>query len=217
MAGMRRLTRKLTFANVISVTAVFIALGGTAIAVTQLPQDSVGAKQIKAGAVRSAEVKDFSLQANDFAKGTLLKGDKGEKGEQGPAGQPGAPGTPGTPATRIYAFVRTGGCCGGAPALNPPQVVNGHGITAAKVAGTGQYEVTFDTSLLPGGSVSNCVPLVSEGSQDAAFPIDGEISIGHPSGIPAGKLLVLFRNSAGTLEALNSGGGSDGFSIALFC
>jgi hypothetical protein len=214
MTGMRRLTRKLTFANVMSVTAVFIALGGTAIAVTQLPQDSVGAKQIKAGAVRSAEVKDFSLQANDFAKGTLLKGDKGEPG---PAGQPGAPGTPGTPATRIYAFVRTGGCCGGAPALDPPQIINGHGVTAAKVAGTGQYEVTFDTSLLPGGSVSNCVPLVSEGSQDAAFPIDGEISIGHPGGIPTGKLLVLFRNSAGTLEALNSGGGSDGFSIALFC
>ena|GEM_PF-2525243 len=220
MAGMRRLTRKLTFANVMSVTAVFIALGGTAIAFTQLPKDSVGAKQIKADAVRSAEVKDFSLQASDFAKGTLLKGekgDKGDKGEPGPAGQPGTPGTPGTPATRIYAFVRTGGCCGGAPALDPPQVINGHGVTAAKVAGTGQYEVTFDTSLLPGGSVLNCVPLVSEGSQDAAFPIDGEISIGHPGGIPTNKLLVLFRNSAGALKALNSGGGSDGFSIALLC
>jgi hypothetical protein len=57
MAGMRRLTGKLTFANVMAVTAVFIALGGTAIAVTQLPKDSVGAKQIKAGAVRSTEVK----------------------------------------------------------------------------------------------------------------------------------------------------------------
>ncbi len=217
MAGMRRLTRKLTFANVMSVTAVFIALGGTAIAFTQLPKDSVGAKQIKAGAVRSAEVKDFSLQANDFAKGTLLKGDKGDKGEPGPAGQPGTPGTPGTPATRIYAFVRTGACCGGALPLDPPLIINGHGVTAAKVAGTGQYEVTFDTSLLPGGSVLNCVPLVSEGSQDAAFPIDGEMSIGHPGGIPTNKLLVLFRNSAGALEALNSGGGSDGFSIALLC
>jgi hypothetical protein len=214
MAGMKRLTKKLTFANVMSVTAVFIALGGTAIAVTQLPKDSVGARQIKDGAVRSAEVKDFSLQANDFAKGTLLKGDKGE---QGPAGQPGTPGTPGAPATRIYAFVRTGGCCGGAPALDPPKVINGHGVTAAKIDGTGQYEVTFDTSLLPSGNVTNCVPLVSEGSQDAAFPIDGEISSGHPSGIPTDSLLVLFRNSSGTLEALNSGGGSDGFSIALFC
>jgi hypothetical protein len=220
MAAMKRLAKKLTFANVMSATAVFIALGGSAIAVTQLPEDSVGARQIKAGAVRSAEVKDFSLQANDFAKGTLLKGDKGDKGEQGPAGQtgsPGSPGTPGAPATRIYAFVRTGGCCGGAPALNPPQIINGHGVTAAKIDGTGQYEVTFDTSLLPSGNVTNCVPLVSEGSQDAAFPIDGEISVGHPGGIPTGSLLVLFRNSAGALKELNSGGGSDGFSIALFC
>jgi hypothetical protein len=217
MAGMRRLAKKLTFANVMSATAVFIALGGSAVAVTQLPENSVGAKQIKAGAVRSAEVKDFSLQANDFAKGTLLKGDKGEKGEQGPAGQPGVPGNPGTPATRIYAFVRTGACCGGEPPLNPPQIINGHGVTAAKIDGTGQYEVTFDTSLLPSGSVTNCVPLVSEGSQDAAFPIAGEISIGHPNGIPADSLLVLFRDSTGALTALNSGGGSDGFSIALIC
>lgn len=216
MAAMRRLAKRLTFANVMSVTAVFIALGGSAIAINQLPKNSVGARQIKAGAVRSAEVKDFSLQANDFAKGTLLKGDRGERGEQGPAGQPGAPGTPGTPATRIYAFIRTGGCCGGAPALDPPQIINGHGVTAAKIDGTGQYEVTFDTSLLPSGSVTSCVPLVSEGSQDAAFPIAGEISVGHP-GISTDSLLVLFRNSSGALEALNSGGGSDGFSIALFC
>jgi hypothetical protein len=68
MAGMKWLTEKLTFANVMSVTAVFIALGGSAVAVTQLPKDSVGTRQIKDGAVRSAEVKDFSLQANDFAR-----------------------------------------------------------------------------------------------------------------------------------------------------
>lgn len=217
---MRRLAKKLTFANAMSLTAVFIALGGSAVAINQLPKDSVGARQIKAGAVRSAEVKNFSLQAVDFAKGTLLqgeKGEKGDKGEPGPAGQPGAPGTPGTPATKIYAFVRTGGCCGGAPPLDPPEIINGHGVTAAKIDGTGQYEVTFDTSLLPSGNVSNCVPLVSEGSQDAAFPIAGEISVGHPNGIPADSLLVLFRDSGGTLKELSSGGGSDGFGIALFC
>lgn len=217
MAGMTRLAKKLTFANVMSVTAVFIALGGSAIAITQLPKDSVGARQIKAGAVRSEEVKDFSLQADDFAKGSLTASATGPKGEQGPAGQPGTPGVPGTPATKIYAFVRTGGCCGGAPPLDPPAIINGHGVTAAKIDGTGQYEVTFDTSLLPSGSVSNCVPLVSEGSQDAAFPIAGEISVGHPSGIPANRLLVLFRDSTGALKALHSGGGSSGFSIALLC
>jgi hypothetical protein len=90
-------------------------------------------------------------------------------------------------------------------------------VKAAKINGTGQYEVTFDTSLLPGENVTNCVPLISEGSQDAAFPIAGEISVGHPNGIPADSLLVLFRDSSGALAVLGSGGGSDGFSIALFC
>ena len=214
---MGRWREKLSFANVMSVVAVFIALGGTAVAVTQLPKDSVGAKQLKKDAVRSPDVKDFSLQADDFAKGTLLKGEKGDKGEQGPAGQPGTPGAPGTPATRLFAFVRTGGCCGGAPPLDPPQIRNSHGITAAEVAGTGQYEVTVDLSQIPSGSMFDCVPFVSNVSADAAFPVAGEISVGHPSGIPSNKLLVLFRNSAGTLANLHNGGGSPGFSIALFC
>ncbi len=212
---MKRLTGKLTFANVMSMTAVFIALGGSAIAVTQLPKDSVGAKQIKAGAVRSAEVKDFSLQANDFAKGTQLKGDKGE---QGPAGQPGTTGAPGTPATRIYAFVRTGACCGGgAPALDPPQIINGHGVTAAKIISTGQYEISFDTSLLPGGTVENCVPIASLGSADAAPSVQGGITFTRASGFPDDKLIGFFRDNAGNPEELATGGGSDGFSIALLC
>ncbi len=213
----KRLAKKLTFANVMSMTAVFIALGGSAVAFTQLPKDSVGARQIKEGAVRSAEVKDFSLQADDFAKNTLLKGDKGDKREQGPAGQPGTPGAPGTPATKIYAFIRTGGCCGGAPPLDPPKIINGHGVTAAKIISTGQYEITFDTSLLPGGSVENCVPIASLGTADAAGSLSGVLTFNRASGLPNNKLVGFFRNTAGTPTALSSGGGSDGFSIALLC
>jgi hypothetical protein len=214
---MGRLSEKLTFANVMSVVAVFIALGGSAVAFTKLPKDSVGARQIKSGAVRSDEVKDFSLKADDFAKGALPAGRQGEKGEPGAQGQPGTPGAPGAPATKIYAFVRTGGCCGGAPPLDPPQLMNAHGITAAAVAGTGQYEVTVDLSQIPSGKLFDCVPMVSNVSADAAYPLAGEIGVGHPSGIPSNKLMVFFRNSAGTLTNLENGGGSPGFSIALFC
>jgi hypothetical protein len=213
----KRLAKKLTFANVMSVSAVFIALGGSAVAITQLPKDSVGARQIKEGAVRSAEVKDFSLQADDFVKGTLLKGDKGDKGEQGPAGQPGTPGALGTPATKVYAFIRTGGCCGGAPPLDPPKIINGHGVTAAKIISTGQYEITFDTSLLPGGTVENCVPVASLGTIDAAGSLAGVLTFNRASGLPDNKLVGFFRNTAGAPTALSSGGGSDGFSIALLC
>jgi hypothetical protein len=214
---MGRLREKLKFANVMSVIAVFIALGGTAIAVG-LGKDTVGARQIKSGAVRSDEVKDFSLKADDFAKGALPAGRQGEKGEPGAQGQPGTPGTPGIPATKIYAFVRTGDCCGGGlPPLNPPQLMNAHGITEAAVAGTGKYEVTVDLGQIPSGKLFDCVPMVSNVSADAAWPLAGEISVGRPSGIPVDKLLVFFRNSAGNFIDLNNGGGSPGFSIALFC
>jgi hypothetical protein len=108
MAGMKRLTGKLTFANVMSVTAVFIALGGSAVAVTQLPKNSVGANQIKKNAVSSSKVKDFSLQAKDFAEGSLPAGAVGPKGEPGPQGPAGPPGAAGTPSVRVFAFIRTG-------------------------------------------------------------------------------------------------------------
>ena len=72
--------------------------------------------------MRSAEVKDFSLKANDFAKGSLPAGGRrADKGAQGTAGTAGPTGAAGTPSPKIYAFVRTGGCCGGAPPLDPPR------------------------------------------------------------------------------------------------
>jgi hypothetical protein len=214
---MKRLAGKLTFANVMSVTAVFIALGGSAIAITQLPKDSVGARQIKADAVRSAEVKDFSLQADDFVKGALPAGSVGPQGERGPPGPTGLTGAAGPPVATAYAFIRTGGCCGGAPPLDPPKIINGHGVTAAKIISTGQYEITFDTTLLPGGTVANCVPIASPGTSDAAGSLPGILTFMRASGLPNDKLIGLFRNTAGTATALSSGGGSDGFSIALLC
>ena len=59
--------------------------------------------------------------------------------------------------------------------------------------------------------------MVTNVSGDAAHPLAGEISVGRPSGIPATSVAVYFRNSAGVLTDLHTGGGSNGFSIALFC
>jgi hypothetical protein len=57
---------KLTYANVMATIAVFIALGGSAYAATQLKKNSVGAKQLKKNAVSGAKVKDGSLSAADI-------------------------------------------------------------------------------------------------------------------------------------------------------
>jgi hypothetical protein len=80
LGGIRR---RLTFANVISVIALFAALGGGAYAAVALPKNSVGAKQIKKNAVTNAKigknavtgakVKNASLTGADINLATLPK------------------------------------------------------------------------------------------------------------------------------------------------
>jgi hypothetical protein len=60
-----------SYANVMATIAVFIALGGSAYAATQLPARSVGSKQIKANAVTGTKVKNHSLSGKDINLGAL--------------------------------------------------------------------------------------------------------------------------------------------------
>jgi hypothetical protein len=100
-----RIRNGLSFANVISLIALFVALGGSGYAAVQLQKNSVSAKQIKRNAVRkseiarnavrSPEVKNRSLRAADFAAGQLPSGPQGPQGTQGPAGPQGPQGPQG--------------------------------------------------------------------------------------------------------------------------
>lgn len=82
---MSQIRKRLTYANVISTIALFLVLGGaTAFAASQLEKESVGANQLKKGAVTPAKLSKAS-------KATLT----GPAGAQGPKGAPGAPGSPG--------------------------------------------------------------------------------------------------------------------------
>lgn len=102
-------------ANVMSATALFVALGGTAYATGVLPNGSVGTEQLRyhaatgtkiaSDAITTSKVKDGSLRARDFKPGELPKGKdgapgaagaQGEKGETGPAGPVGPKGGAGT-------------------------------------------------------------------------------------------------------------------------
>jgi len=87
----KQISKRLTYANVMSSIAVFLVLGGAAFAAAQLPKNSVGKKQlknnavvtakikknavtapkIKAGAVDGSKVKDASLTGADINLGTL--------------------------------------------------------------------------------------------------------------------------------------------------
>jgi hypothetical protein len=78
--------RHCTYANVASSIALFVALGGTSYAVTMLPRNSVGSKQVR----------DGSLQRKDLATGIALSSARGPRGSQGPTGPPGGPGPQGS-------------------------------------------------------------------------------------------------------------------------
>jgi hypothetical protein len=97
---MKRLRGKLTYANVMATIAVFLVLaGGTAFAAKEalLPKNSVGAKQLKKGAVTPAKL---SLKAKKVLTAAIGPsgpiGPKGEPGGPGPTGPQGVPGIAGT-------------------------------------------------------------------------------------------------------------------------
>ena len=89
---MNRLRSRLTYANVMVTVLAFVVLGGSAYAATQLPTNSVGAKQLKKHAVTPAKL---STAARSALKGAV--GPRGAKGDQGPKGDKGDPGSPGAP------------------------------------------------------------------------------------------------------------------------
>ena len=119
---------RVTFANVVSLMALFVALGGTSYAAVKLSKNSVRSAHIKNGqvkradvardAVDSARVKDASLRAEDFAAGQLPAGQRGEagppgsqgprggtgaQGAEGETGSPGSPGPTGPPGPQVQA------------------------------------------------------------------------------------------------------------------
>ena len=86
----------LNYANVMSTLAVFLVLSGGAALAAGLGKDSVKSKQIKAGAVKTAELADNAVTSPKVANGSLLGEDfaAGQlpAGAEGPEGRPGAPG-----------------------------------------------------------------------------------------------------------------------------
>jgi len=77
--------RKPSPALLVACIALFVALGGTSYAVTQLPKNSVGTKQLKNSAVTGAKVKAGSLDitALSATAKTSLSGKDGTNGTNG--------------------------------------------------------------------------------------------------------------------------------------
>src|SRR3954452_17249620 len=91
---------------VISIIALFVAMGGTGYAASQLGKNTVGARQIKTGAVGSSEVKNKALKTADFSPATIsaLRGKTGAAGATGAQGLKGAKGDKGDTGPTYTAF-----------------------------------------------------------------------------------------------------------------
>jgi hypothetical protein len=81
-------------ALVMAMLALLVALSGTSYAALALPKNSVGAAQIRTGAVTSLKVRDGGLQVLDLAP-AARDAPKGQVGPQGPAGPKGDKGEAG--------------------------------------------------------------------------------------------------------------------------
>jgi len=182
---MKRLRGKLTYANVISTLCLFLLLGGGgAFAAIKLPRNSVGARQIKRGAVTPAKVSNATKQ--------ILAGDQGPRGPQGPQGQKGARGATGATgatgktgpqgpkgetgaaATPLWAVVE------GNTKPNPTFVSKSPAAVSVERPGglTGVYTVNFDRNVSACAYSVTPVDVVTMVSADTA-----KFTEGNPNGV----------------------------------
>jgi hypothetical protein len=68
--------QRLSYSNVIATMALFIALGGIAVA-AGLPRNSVGPKQLKRGAVTAAKIRRQAVTSAKLAPGSVISGKLG--------------------------------------------------------------------------------------------------------------------------------------------
>ena len=92
--------KRLSYANVMSTIAVFLALGGVGWAATTLPANSVGTAQIIDKSVGTNDLADKAVTSAKLNPSVLSlfkgqKGDTGAQGLQGPIGPKGDTGDPG--------------------------------------------------------------------------------------------------------------------------
>ncbi len=82
--------RRPSFPTVISLIALFVALGGTSYAVIKLPAKSVGNRELKSNAVTSAKIRPGAVSRSDLARSARSVG-RGPRGPVGPSGDSVAP------------------------------------------------------------------------------------------------------------------------------
>ena len=163
---------------VISVVALFVAMGGTGYAAIHLGKNTVGAAQIRTGAVGSPEVKNKSLKTVDLSTATV----KSLRGKAGPQGQPGANGTNGTngapgPSDSWVASLSSGQA---SFTLPPGSYVLGGGATVSGTSTAATLHCIWAPGLPPEDTSSQVnIP----GQDDKSVTTSGAAAVSTPGGI----------------------------------
>lgn len=201
MNGLHLWFARVSFANVVSSLALFVALGGTGYAAVALPNNSVGTSQLKKSAVTSAKIRDRSLKAVDFAAGQIpagpagakgATGDKGGTGTVGPAGPTGLTGPAGAPATALWAVVNASGT-----------LARGSTGVTSVYSGASFYTVTFPRD------VTQCAYEATIGGVSTSYGGKGEISTYSANAAPS-SVTVVTHDSTGAFS-------DRPFHLAVFC
>jgi hypothetical protein len=150
---MLTLRSRLTFANVTSVIALFIALGGSATAAILIT-----GKNVKNGSLTGADVKTNSLGTKQIMNGDLLaedfKAGQFPAGAQGLQGPPGANGTNGTNGTN------------GADGAAGPSDIYLEGIMGSALTTTMPRTIVASITVPPGSYMLGANLFVTAGALD---------------------------------------------------
>ena len=196
--------KQLRPATLIAMLALFVAIGGTATAASNL----INGKNIKPGTVTAKQLKNKTITKGKLAPATVkaLKGAQGATGQRGPQGEPGTPGTPGTP--------------GANGVVNPIEVtLGGHSIAASENRNllffdvpAGKYLVTAKVTLESNGNDNmGCKLYGGSGTTeidqtDATSPEAGTMANIASQGIaPGGTTKIRFSCTTGSV----TGSGND--------
>lgn len=209
----RRRERRFSSAHAIAIAALFFALGGGAYAaVSSLPANSVGTRQLKNGSVTAAKLSHSGVQAlntlNPRQKKELKKLIKAYSkpspaGPQGPKGDTGTPGSTGP--SDVYIGAAAAGSLSGS-----------YAVVASTQVPPGEYLIQAKTDIFAGttgeGGSGNCeiLPELGAGAWDggsAAFPgIGGQItsasiSLAGAANLPSGSTIALAcKSNQGSLS-----------------
>lgn len=184
---------RFTYANVASTLALVVALGGGGAAVAAgLAKNSVGSKQLKAGAVKtvdlgakavdSGKVKDDSLTGADISESTLTKVPAAASAD-----------VAGRASNQMFAVVEPNGTLTKA---------SGQGIASVRV-GTGTYEVRF------GRDISQCASQATSSKIGSGTPARRLIRTASLDAEPEGIFVDMVDTTFATADG--------GFALTVIC